>query len=148
MAQSVCSGARPEAAEMQWDVHLARRKPWRAVGVSALIVLSAAVAHGIWHHPLAALVTAALVASAVAEFLFPIHYRITSDGVLCRNFLSARYLKWSEVKHCYRDAQGVKLSPLSKPSRLETYRGIYLWLGDDPEAVLAAIRTHLHGGAS
>ena len=140
MAQSVLSGARPETVETQWHVHLARRNPRRALAVVALIIASAAVAYAVWHHPLAALITAVLVSSSVAEFLLPIHYRITSDGISCRNWLSARYLKWADVKRCYRDTQGVKLSPLSRPSRHEAFRGIYLSLGDDADTVLDVIR--------
>lgn len=148
MERSVLSGARPETVEMQWHVHLARRDPRRALGVVLFIIASAAVAYAVWHHPLAALITAVLVGSSVAEFLVPIHYRITCDGISCRNFLSVRYLKWADVRRCYRDARGVKLSPLSKRSRLEAFRGIYVWLGDQPDAVLETIRHYLHGGAS
>ncbi|UCH33738.1 MAG: hypothetical protein JSV65_14370, partial [Armatimonadota bacterium] len=109
------------------------------------IAASAAVAYFLWLHPLAAAVTGLLVFAAVAEFLLPITYRIDAEGVSFRNFLSLRHLKWADVKRCYRDAHGVKLSPLARPSRLEAYRGIYVWLGEDGEAVLDAIRYHIRG---
>jgi hypothetical protein len=142
MAQPVVASARPEAV-IRWRVHLARRHPLRAAAAVLFIVASAAAAYLIWPHAVAVLAAGVLVFSAVAEFLLPIHYRIAADGIWCRNFISVKRLKWVDVKRCYRDANGVKVSPLPRPSRLEAYRGIYLWLGDDGEAVIAALRQHL-----
>ena len=133
---------------IRWRVHLARRDPGRAAAVLIVIIASAVAAYSIWAHPLAAAVAGLLILSSAAEFLLPIHYCIGPDGVWSRNLWSVRHLKWSEVKRCYHDAHGVKLSPLSRPSRLEAYRGIYLWLDEDGEAALAAIRRYLHEGAS
>ena len=142
MAQPVLASARPEAV-IRWRVHLARKHPLRAAAAAFFVVASAATAYLIWPHAVAAFVAGLLVFSAVAEFLLPIHYRIAADGIWCRNFVSVRHLKWADVKRCYRDAHGVKVSPLARPSRLEAYRGIYLWLGDDGEAVIAALRGYL-----
>ena len=148
MTDSTLPGSQP-AAVLEWRVHLARRHPLRAAVAALFVVATAGVAYLVWLHPLAAAVAGFLVLSAVAEFLFPISYRIGPDGVWCRNFLSVRYLRWADVRRCYRDAQGIKLSPLSRRSRLEAYRGIYLWLGDDDAAVKDAIRGYLEeGGAS
>jgi hypothetical protein len=142
MAQPALASARPQSV-IRWRVHLARKHPLRAAAAIFLIIASAAAAHLIWPHPVAALAAGLLVFSAVAEFLLPIHYRIGADGVWCRNFVSVKRLKWADVKRCYRDAHGVKMSPLSGPSRLEAYRGIYLWLDDDGDGVIAALRQYL-----
>ena len=147
MLQSAPSDPRLDAP-IRWRVHLARRNPRRAAAVILAVVASAAAAYSLWLHPLAAAVVGILILSSVAEFLLPIHYCIGPDGVSCRSFWSARHLRWAEVKRCYRDAHGVKLSPLSRPSRLEAYRGIYLWLGDEGEVALAAIRRYLQQGGS
>jgi len=144
MAESSSSKVQT-AAVVTWSVHLARRQPWRAAVALIVICASAAIAYVIWLHPLAAAAAGFLVLSAAAEFLLPVSYRIGPEGVSCRNFLSLGHLKWADVKRCYRDADGVKLSPLARPSRLEAYRGIYLWLGDDGEAVLDAIRRYVPG---
>jgi len=133
-------------AVIRWQVHLARRSPRRAAAAILVIGASAAAAWGFWPHPIAAAVAGLLVFSSAAEFLLPIHYRVGPDGVWSRSFLSVRHLRWADVKRCYRDGHGVKLSPLSRPSRLEPYRGIYLWLGDDGEAALAAIRRYTREG--
>ena len=147
MAQTRPSHAQPDSL-LRWRVHLARRDPRRAVVAIIIIAASAAAVYSVWHHPVAAVAAGLLLLSSVAEFLMPIHYCVSSEGVSCRNFWSARYLKWADVRRSYRDARGIKLSPLSRPSRLEAYRGIYLWLGDDAEAALAAIRRYLQEARS
>jgi hypothetical protein len=133
---------------LRWRVHLARRSPARAAAAMMIVLAVAACAYAIWARPVAAAVAGLLVFAAVAEFLLPLHYRITRQGISCRNLLSARYLKWAEVKRCYHDAHGIKLSPLPRPSRLEAYRGVYLWLGDDADAVIAAVRRYLREARS
>jgi hypothetical protein len=51
-------------------------------------------------------------------------------------------MSWSQVKSVRRDALGAKLSPLARPSRLEAYRGIYLWFEGNAEDVMAFIADH------
>ena len=82
-----------------------------------------------------------LLSLACAEFFFPIHYRLSSEGIRARNLLSWRKLTWDRVRACYLDQHGIKVSPLGRRSRLETYRGIYLWFGDgNREQVTEAVR--------
>jgi hypothetical protein len=145
MAESTISGIQPTAA-VKWRVHLARRRPLRAALAVCIVAASAAAAYVLWGHPLAAVIVGFLVLSAVAEFLLPISYRIGADGVWCRNFLSVRHLPWSDIRRCYRDDRGIKLSPLGHRSRLEAYRGIYLWLDDNDAAVTDVIRAYRDGG--
>jgi hypothetical protein len=146
MAKSNVAGV-PAAPVLSWRVHLARRQPLRAAAAIFLIIGASAAAYLIWVHPLAAAAAGFLMLSAVAEFLLPITYRVGPDGAWCRSFLSLRHLQWAEVKRCYRDADGIKLSPLGRRSRLEAYRGIYLWLGDDGAAVVQAVRAYVKEAA-
>jgi len=141
MAQSTLAGV--ESGVIEWRVHLARRRPLHAAAAVLCVIAGAGAAYLMWHHPLASAGAGFLVLSAAAEFLFPITYRMGSDGVWCRNFLSLRHLSWADVRRCYRDVHGIKLSPLGRRSRLEAYRGIYLWLGDDEKVVVDTLRGHL-----
>jgi len=145
---SLAPAGHPPDIIVRWRVHLARRRPARAVAAVLIVLGVAAAAYGIWAHPIAAALAGLLVFASVAEFLLPIHYCITPEGISCRNLLSARYLKWAEIKRCYHDAHGIKLSPLPRPSRLEAYRGVYLWLGDEADVVTAAVRRYLQEARS
>jgi hypothetical protein len=126
---------------VQWSVHLAARRPRQAalvVGVILVGAIAAAVGFGSF---LLGLLAAGLLVASVADYLLPVHDTLSEAGVSARAFWRRRHLSWSQVARVMRDELGVKLSPLARPSRLEAYRGIYLWFaGNEPE-VMAAI-TH------
>jgi hypothetical protein len=137
------------ATVLEWRVYLARRQPGRAVIVVVAILATAAICQLAFHRPLFALAAGVLVALSTAEFLLPIHYRITDAGIQMRNGLSLRRMAWSQVRGCYRDAWGVKVSPLARRSRLEAFRGIYLWFGDDnAESILHVVAAHRQAAES
>lgn len=120
--------AAPEAgaAVLEWRVHLARAEPGRAAVVVLVLAAACALAYVVFRHPLAVLLSAAALLSAVSEFLFPIVYRLDGEGVRRRNGLGYSVLAWKDVKRCYADGDGIKLSPLPRPSRLEGFRGVAL----------------------
>ena len=131
------------ATVLEWRVHLARRRPRRAAVVALAVLATAVICQLAFDRPLFAIVAGLLVAFSTADFILPIHYRITEAGVQMRAGLSLRRMAWSQVRACYRDAWGVKLSPLPRPSRLEAFRGIYLWFGDDnADSVMHAIESY------
>ena len=129
----------PEPVLLEWRVHLARRPPLRAAVSLAMVIAAACSAWVVMGSPLFAVTVALLLLAAIADGLFPIRYRMTPQGVSARGVWSLRRMRWPQVRRCYRDAHGIKLSPLSRHSRLEAYRGLYLWLEGNEGAVLAVI---------
>jgi hypothetical protein len=128
------------APVLEWHVHLARRHPRRAIIVAVAVLAVAAICYAAFRQPVFALVSGVLVALSTADFLVPIRYRVTEGGIEMRCGLSLRRMTWSQVRSCYRDESGLKLSPLPAPSRLEAFRGIYLWFGDDnAEAIVREV---------
>jgi len=130
----------PGRTLLEWRVHLARRQPARALVALVLVLVAAAAAGVIMGSPVFGLVVGLLLLGAIAEHLFPIYYCVSPEGVSARNLWSVRRMRWSQVRRCLRDDHGIKLSPLARPSRLEAYRGVYLWLDGNEEAVLSLIR--------
>lgn len=143
MAGGNLSGRAPlPSEEMEWTVHLARRRPRQAAVVVAVIG-AAAVAAGLGlRSVLLGLLAAVLLTAAVGEFLFPVHHRLGSSRVESRGLWHRRRMEWPKVRRVVRDELGVKLSPLPRPSRLEAYRGIYLWFADNADRVMATIAHH------
>ncbi len=133
-----------EAADsLEWSVHLARTAPHKVAVVILAIVVSAALCFYLFHNLLFAGFVAIALVGATAEFLFPIRYRVNAAGVEMRNLHQLRRMEWREVRKAYLQPDGVKLSPLALPTRLEAFRGILLRFGPgagSEEAVLAAIR--------
>lgn len=63
----------------------------------------------------------------MAEYLFPREFRLTEQGVhaSCGPFQKL-FLAWEDVKRATHGPDGVFVSPLSRPSRLDRFRGITL----------------------
>jgi len=129
-----------ETPLLVWTVHLARRRPRRAAAVVTVILVGAfAAALGFQSIPLGFLAALLLVAS-VSDFLLPITYKLGNEGISARGLWHRRHLSWEQVRRVVQDDLGVKLSPLSRPSRLEAYRGIYVWFSlGDADQVMATI---------
>jgi hypothetical protein len=132
--------AEREERRLEWRVHMARAAPRRTAGVILAAAGAGAVTWLVFANPLLALAAIAIVIASVAEFLFPIHYRLTERGAEMRYGLSRSLIDWPQVRKCYLFPDGVKLSPLRVPSRLEAFRGVFLRFADNREQVLEFVR--------
>lgn len=152
-AQLITGVSGPEAAGpadsesvepvLEWQVHLARSRPDRAVWVVIAAFASSALCFLLFHNWLYAGFCIIAIVSATTEFLFPIRYRLDAEGAEMRNLHNWRRIAWSEVKKAYLLEDGVKVSPLGMKTRLEPFRGVFLRFGPSPgtqEEVLAAVR--------
>jgi hypothetical protein len=127
-------------ADLEWRIWLARRQPAQAVAVVVALFATAGWAFILFHHLLPVLVAAFLLLGAVAEFLFPIRYRLTPQGAEARNLFCWRRITWAEVKRVSILGTEVRLSPLARPGGREPFRGVVLRCEANPEAILAAVR--------
>ncbi|HHX39530.1 MAG TPA: hypothetical protein GX715_06160 [Armatimonadetes bacterium] len=120
------TGAHPAGAVLEWRVHLARERPRALLFVAGVLCASAALAYAVFGHPLPVLITLALLFSSVSEFVLPITYRIAPEGITRRNGVNITTLAWDEVRRMEVYEEGVRLSPLARPSALEPFRGILI----------------------
>lgn len=125
-----------EPESLHWSVHLARRQPRRTAAALAIVVAGSAAAGYGFGSAVLGLLAALLLVASIGDHLFPLRFRLTLDGVEARGLLHRRRMRWDQVRRVARDDRGVKLSPLARRSRLEAYRGIYLWFADNAEDVM------------
>lgn len=130
-----------QPAELRWQVHLAKRQPERLPVI--LLALVGAPVLGAWlmGHWIFGLAALWMLWSATADFLLPIRYEADATGVRQRGW-SPRLMRWEKVKRVVWGEDGVLLSPFAHPTRLNAYRGVFLWYGDHREAVENLVRTH------
>ncbi len=123
---------------LRWQVHLVRRQPERLPVV--LLVLIGAPMLGLWlmEHWLFAIAALWMVFSATADYLLPIRYEADEMGIRQKGW-SPRLMRWERVRRVVWGEQGVLLSPFEKPSRLDAFRGIFLWYGDHADEVRALV---------
>ncbi|MCX7967020.1 MAG: hypothetical protein N3B10_00865 [Armatimonadetes bacterium] len=123
-----------EAAQplLEWTVHMARKQLLKATVTIAIIAFVLAVGW-IWVHPFIAFLMALFLMNVVGEFLFPVRYRVTEEGVEVSSFLSDRKIRWEQVRRLDVFNDRVFLSPYPKPSRLDSLRGVWIRWDGEPE---------------
>ncbi len=122
----------------RWRVHLVRQSPERLPVI--LLALGGVPTLGwmVMGHWLFAIVAFWMLLSATADYLLPIRYELDAEGIRQRGW-SPRVMRWDRVKRLVWGEQGVLLSPFAKPSRLDAYRGVFVWFGDQREQVESLI---------
>ncbi|HEY3376707.1 MAG TPA: hypothetical protein VGL77_04360 [Armatimonadota bacterium] len=125
-----------------WTIHLAARHPGRAVLALLVIIFALFALHAMGASPVLLVLIAGFFVIAIADFLFPIHYRLDAQGAHIRTLGNHRVLPWAQVRRVYLRGNGIKLSPLAVRGWAESYRGILLRT-PDRAPVLATVRTWL-----
>ncbi|MBC8101584.1 MAG: hypothetical protein H7Z41_03240 [Cytophagales bacterium] len=133
--------ATKETVLLAWRTHRLRENP-RLLG---LVMMAYGVALLLWlflfPHPLTLILPLGALTSAMAEYLFPVSYRLTTRGARASCFLTHLSLDWSEVKRARYGEDGAFLSPFARASRLDQFRGIRLRFAEgNEEAVLETVR--------
>jgi len=161
-------GVTASAAEpaLEWEHH-----PWRehsrstmvtSVAITLLLVLIAAFPETVGVPPLALAVLLLMVGGSLGPAWWPSRFRVDDSGVSARQPFVWRRMPWSEVKRATfvpgrpggwrglgRAPESLFVSPLSRPGRLDAFRGMHLDLpsGAGRDALREALRHRLssHG---
>lgn len=125
---------------LRWKVHLAARQPAKLAVVLGTVAVTG-VSACLWYGSvLPGAVMAFILVGALSDFLLPVTYTFTSKKASGTTPLGLRVISWKDVKRVYIDDDGIKLSPLDRQTRLESYRGVYVRFGDRREEILEAAR--------
>lgn len=106
----------------------------------ALIILAASAGY-FSIGPFASLAAAFVMTASLADFLFPVTYIISEDKAECRMLFKSAEIRWKNVRRCYLDDFGIKLSPLGRRTRLEAFRGVYLRFSHNDQQVTEAVQS-------
>lgn len=116
---------------LSWKVSLVGMDAWYRPLIAVLIVVGVlAMGTYLYGDVILISVSAGILFLATADYFFPMRFQITREAAYRRTIFGTRFIRWTNVKHCYLDEKGIKLSPLEKPSRAEVFRGMFLYFGD------------------
>lgn len=129
----------------EWTVHLLLKDPRKGWGILAGVAAAATLGWMTFGGWVGGILGSALVLSAVAEFLLPIRYRLTSEHAACSYGLARLALPWSAVRRIIDNGDSIRLSPFRRPSRLDAFRGVEIRFGPagsscDRDAILVIVR--------
>jgi hypothetical protein len=132
--------SREEVEPLVWEV-----KMWHRGTDRRFVILVAALFAGLLgllllNNVLFAIIGFVAIMGATTEYWLPTRYKLDGNGASLRCGISVTSIDWSAVKRIVETDEGVKLSPLEQPSKLSTFRGVYLRYADNKEEVLEKIR--------
>lgn len=89
-----------------------------------------------------------LLIGSILPYWLPTYYYLDEDGIKIKGIITERKKKWDEFKSYYKDKNGVLLSPFSKPTRLENFRGVYIRFSNNEREVINFISTYIKMGST
>lgn len=110
-----------------------RRNPHRLTRLLFVLTVAIACVWMLFNSLLPVLVALLLLVGSATDYLFPISYRLTEEGVFAEGLTSRLALRWKEARRCLPDRGSVTLTPLETPSRLDEFRGVMLRFAPDGE---------------
>lgn len=131
---------------MEWVVAIGDGQPKKRAVLGVITIASAVFGYGfLGFWGLAISLVAVFVSTA--EYWLPIRFRLNEAGAESKIGLSTNAIHWGDVKRLIHTTEGVRLSPLESPSRLDEFRGVYLRFASNRDEVLAKIAelTEQHG---
>ncbi len=129
----------PAAREpLIWTVHRAKEAPVKTALVSFLLLC--VVALGWWYAgPLLALVAVFVLFISLHTYFLPITYTFGDKGVTVDKRVFTHTYEWKMFRRWFRTTGGIVLSPFSRRTFLDNFRGVHLLLPADPAPVVARL---------
>ena len=127
---------------LDWTAHPLRDEPaWKSAALGALIVGFSALAAASLGGAVYGLISLVALAGATVRYLLPTRYLLDDQEASWRQ-LTWRRRSWSTFRRVDRHADGIFLSPFRRPSRLDSFRGVFLRFGPgvDADEVVALAR--------
>ncbi len=118
-------------AILTWRTHLLRQEPRR---LPVLLLTFALGASCVWMMFMAlppVLAALGLMTLAVSEYLLPSRYRLDATGATAEGGAGKCKIAWRETRRVVELKNGILLSPLPAPSRLDAFRGVLLRCAPD-----------------
>ena len=136
------SVAEEDVEPLRWNVRPAKGSPQKTVLIFAVGLLAFGLGTLLFRNVLVGAIGFAIIIGSTAEFWLGSSFSIDEKGATVRTGFSLSGLEWTDVKRVWKDAGGIKLSPLSKPGTMEAFRGVYLRYGsDNRESIEKAVLT-------
>lgn len=119
---------------------MGQEQPAKRISCFAFALLAGLAGQVLFHNPIFGLIGFIAIIASTAEMFFPLKYRLDENSASVRLGISPTIIRWDEVKRLIPVPDGIRLSPLEKPSRMDNFRGVYLRFSGNEDAVLAKIR--------
>jgi hypothetical protein len=135
------SAGGPDELLAEWRVHLLAEQPGRSAVLCVLCALVLVLVHFLFHQRVGfTILAAAILFGSLSDWFLPLKYRLTTRGASYTNLLFRKRMAWEEVRSCYVSGFGLKLSPFSRRTRLDAFRGFVLRFAGNRDEVVRIVK--------
>lgn len=132
------------ADTLQWESFpLRREKPAKSMLLVALIVASSAAAAIGFEHWFYGLFSLAALTASLSRYFFPTRYVLNGEGISSEHLGLKRRRFWGEFRRADEQRDGIFLRPSVRPSRLDSFRGVFLRFDQNRAEVARFVRCHV-----
>jgi len=131
----------------RWVAHPLFSRPLRSLAVLSFLCLLFMLVYLITSSRAWMTLAALVMLGSLRQFFLPTTFLLSDEMVVSRFLWFERKRPWEHFRSCFIDENGVLLSPFSRPSRLEAFRGLYLIGANAKPDVVAFIRKKLADGS-
>lgn len=112
---------------LSWKVHpLRQEKVGRSLLLIAIVGTASWSAAFSFGHVGYGLLSLCVLVLSLAHYFFPSHYRLDENGI-SRDHLGRKSQRaWTDFRRVDARSNGLFLSPFARPSRLDSFRGLFL----------------------
>ena len=126
-----------------WTCHPVRRRPLVSLLVTLFIFLIGVVVYMATSSNTFTVLALVILYASLAKFYFPTRYRFTAKGIEVKTITQKLFKPWSMFRSYYPDKNGVLLSPFTRPTRLENFRGMYILFADNRDEVIQYVSRYV-----
>lgn len=133
-----------DSADLAWSSHpLAQEPPARSALLCALIAGVSLMAGLTFHGPGYGLISLAVLVGSLSRYFLPTRYRLDAAGVRASHLGRSQMQTWEQIRRADLRRDGVFLSPFPRPSRLDSFRGVYLRFHANRDQVRDFVQAHV-----
>ena len=125
-----------------WNIHPSAANPRKTVFVTLAIILLS-LASGWYAGAPLGILAALLLLGSLWPFFMPTTYRFTTEGIEQKRWPTTQKRPWSYFRRFEVDPRGILISPFKTPSRLDSFRGMYLLTTEDREELISIIESRV-----
>ena len=126
--------------QQTWIVHPLCANWTRSIVLLLFLLLLFFGIYWLFQSAFATLLSAIFVTGSLYRYFVPFRYELHEHQLVVTAPFYRLTKSWSDFRSFYVDNNGVLLSPFTKPSRLENFRGVYIRFGTNRSEVLDFIK--------
>lgn len=133
-----------DAPTLQWSVHpLVEEARFKSAALCLTLVIIPVLTFVSFGELLFGVISLVTLIAAMSRYLFPTSYRLDGSGLETEHLWWKKRRTWSDFARARIRSDGLFLSPLKRPHRLDSFRGEFLRFHHNRESVSSFVEQHV-----